>query len=126
MIHLNEAGIQITERTLKERLRLLWRVFMYVVKPNVYYGVNQELDNFGRIVVSGWIRKPGDADFKYHYVNYDGKEAPTGFVDGIALKPGVPDNVQLLGRVLDGCCKNIGSPAQQKVGHDSHQDEPWS
>ena len=102
MIHLNEAGLQMTELTLRRRLRLLWRVVCYVVKPNVYYGIHNEIDQFGRIVVSGWIKKPGDKDFQYHYVAYDGETAPSAFKEGKLIERQNSDEGKLLGRTFNG------------------------
>ena len=102
MIHLNEAGLQLTELTLRERLRLLWRVAKYVVKPLTYYGVRNEIDQFGRIVVSGWIKKPGDAEYKYHYVAYDGETAPSAFKDGKLIERFNNQETKLIGRTYNG------------------------
>ena len=101
MINLNEAGLQMTELTLRRRLRLLWRVVCYVVKPNVYYGIHNEIDQFGRIVVSGWIKKPGDVEYKYHYVAYDGESAPSAFKDGKLIERQAQNETKLLGRTYD-------------------------
>ena len=101
MISVNEAGLQLTQLTLRQRLRLLWRVVCYVVKPLTYYGVRNEIDQFGRIVVSGWIKKPGDVEYKYHYVAYDGETAPSAFKDGKLIERFNNQETKLLGRTYD-------------------------
>ena len=101
MIHLNEAGIQTTAFPLKRRLKLLWRVFCYVFNPWTYYGVHHEIDEFGRIVVSGWIKKPSDVDYKYHYVAYDGETIPSAYVDGRLIETKNTSELKLIGKVLD-------------------------
>ena len=101
MISVNEAGLQLTQLTLRQRLRLLWRVLCYVVKPLTYYGVRNEIDQFGRITISGWIKKPGDLDFKYHYVAYDGETAPSAYKEGKLIERQNLDEVKLLGRTFD-------------------------
>lgn len=52
----------------------------------MYHGIHQEIDEYGRIVVSGWIKKPSDADYKYRYVAYDGKTVPVAYIEGILLE----------------------------------------
>jgi len=126
MIHVNEAGYQVTKQSLYQRLRFLWRVIKYVVKPEVYIDIHREVDQFGRIMVSGWIKKPGDVDYKYHYVNYDGKSVPTGFIDGRQIEE-PSAKVISIGRIIKHeQIKSRGNSYELEVRNCTDQDEQGS
>ena len=126
MIKVNEAGYQVTKQSLYQRLRFLWRVIQYVVKPTVYIDIHREVDQFGRIVVSGWIKKPGEKDFKYHYVNYDGKTAPTGFIDGKQIEEPSAKIISIGRTIKHEQIKSRGSSYELEVWDCADQDEQRS
>ena len=101
MISVNEAGVQIPKPNIRDRWRLLFRVIKWFFKPEMYNGIHQEIDEYGRIVVSGWIRKPNDIDYKYHYVAYDGKSIPSAYVDGLILEDTSKNEVKRIGKVIE-------------------------
>ena len=101
MIHVNEAGVQIPKPGLRDRLRLLLRVILWFFKPEMYHGIHQEIDEYGRIVISGWIKKPSETDFKYHYVAYDGKTIPSAYVEGILLQEESKNEPKRIGKVIE-------------------------
>lgn len=100
MVEVNEAGVQFKEPSWRQRVKLAWRVFLYVFRPGIYHDIHREIDQYGRIVVSGWIRKPGDVEYKYHYVSYDGKAVPSAYVNGIILQEVPKDQPKRIGRVI--------------------------
>lgn len=100
MIQVNEAGLQFSEPKFRDRVKLAWRVFMYIFRPGIYHDIHREIDQYGCIVVSGWIRKPGDIDYKYHYVSYDGKTSPCAYVDGLILEEVSKDQPKRIGRII--------------------------
>ena len=101
MISVNEAGLQISKPKVRDRLRLLLRVVKWFFKPEMYHGIHQEIDQYGRIVVSGWIRKPGDVDYKYLYVAYDGKTLPSAYVEGLLLQESSKNEPKRIGKVIE-------------------------
>ena len=123
MIHANEAGYQVTKQSLFQRLRFLWRVIQYVVKPNVYIDIHREVDQFGRIMISGWIKKPGDKDFKYHYVNYDGKTVPTAFIDGKQIQEPSEKIISIGRTIKHEQIKSRGSSYELEIRDCSNQNE---
>lgn len=101
MIHRNEAGLQVPEPSIRERFRLLARVFKWFFRPNMYHSIHDEIDEYGRIVISGWIRTAAEQDYRYHYVTYDGKTTPHGYIDGLIITE-QGQNVPLrIGKVIE-------------------------
>lgn len=100
MIDVNEAGVQFREPKLIERVKLAWRVFLHIFRPGIYHDIHREIDQYGRIVIAGWIRKPGDVEYKYHYVTYDGKTAPSAYVEGVILQEVSKVQPKRVGRVI--------------------------
>ena len=101
LINANEAGIQIPKDSFKDRLKLLWLIIKYLFKPEIYHNVHMKLDDYGRVMISGWMRKPGETEWKYHYVSYDGKTSPSGYVDGILIDVKNEDALKLIGREIE-------------------------
>ena len=101
MIHLNSAGLQYSKPGIRDRFRLLKRVILWFFRPGMYHGIHQEIDEFGRIVVSGWIKTPRDTEYKYHYVTYDGKTIPVAYVEGILLDQLQKEIPLKIGKVIE-------------------------
>ena len=85
-----------------------------------------KLDDYGRVMISGWMRKPGETEWKYHYVNYDGKTAPTGFIDGLQIEEPSAKIISIGRTIKHEKIKSRGSSYELEVGDCADQDEQRS
>ena len=100
MIEINEAGIFVRKLSLRQRWNLFWKAMSLVFNQNRSADINLEIERDGLIQISGWYKPPGEKDFRYHHVSYDGKNQPIAFIDGIRLNTKTETHVEQIGRTF--------------------------
>lgn len=100
MIEINETGVTERPPTIRQRWNLFWRGMSLVFSTKRFHDVNLMVESDGVIQVSGWYKPPGEEDYKYHYICYDGKNQPSAFIDGKPLAAHNSTEPKRLGRTF--------------------------